>query len=65
VLENLVDAMAPSNSPVLNPAAVKAAIDTGGGSALTGLRHFIADMAGPGCRRWSSRARSRLEWTSP
>jgi polyhydroxyalkanoate synthase len=47
VLENLVDAMAPSNNPVLNPAAVKAAIDTGGGSALTGLRHFIADMAVP------------------
>jgi Poly-beta-hydroxybutyrate polymerase (PhaC) N-terminus/Bacterial regulatory proteins, luxR family len=32
VLENLVDAMAPSNNPILNPAALKAAIDTGGGS---------------------------------
>jgi polyhydroxyalkanoate synthase subunit PhaC len=47
VLENLVDALAPSNSPVINPAAVKAAIDTGGRSLLTGLRHFIADMAIP------------------
>ena len=46
-LRNLVDALAPSNNPVLNPAAVKAAIDTGGGSALTGLRHFISDMATP------------------
>ena len=47
VLRNLVDALAPSNNPVLNPAALKAAIDTGGGSALAGLRHFIADMAAP------------------
>jgi polyhydroxyalkanoate synthase len=42
---NLIDALAPSNNPLLNPAAVKAAIDTGGGSALAGLRHFIGDMA--------------------
>ena len=47
VLTNLVDAVAPSNNPVLNPAALKAAIDTGGGSALTGLRHFMGDMAAP------------------
>jgi polyhydroxyalkanoate synthase len=46
-LTNLVDALAPSNNPVLNPAALKAAIDTGGGSALAGLRHFITDMAAP------------------
>ena len=45
VLTNLIDALAPSNNPLLNPAAVKAAIDTGGGSTLTGLRHFLADMA--------------------
>jgi polyhydroxyalkanoate synthase len=45
VLTNVIDALAPSNNPVLNPAAVKAAIDTGGGSALAGLRHFAADMA--------------------
>ena len=47
VLRNLVNALAPSNNPVLNPAALKAAIDTGGGSTLAGLRHFIADMAAP------------------
>ena len=45
VLTNLIDALAPSNNPLLNPAAVKAAVDTGGGSALAGLRHFLADMA--------------------
>src|ERR1700734_417726 len=45
VLTNLIDALSPSNNPLLNPAAVKAAVDTGGGSAVTGLRHFLADMA--------------------
>jgi polyhydroxyalkanoate synthase subunit PhaC len=45
VLTNLIDALAPSNNPLLNPAAVKAALDTGGGSAVAGLRHFLADMA--------------------
>ena len=47
VLTNLIDALAPSNNPLLNPAAAKAAIDTGGGSALRGLRHFLSDMAVP------------------
>jgi polyhydroxyalkanoate synthase subunit PhaC len=46
-LTNLIDALAPSNNPLLNPAALKAALDTGGGSALAGLRHFLADMAVP------------------
>ena len=46
-LTNLIDALAPTNNPLLNPAAVKAAIDSGGGSMLTGLRHFAADMAVP------------------
>src|SRR6516165_11822234 len=45
VLTNLVDALAPSNNPLLNPAAVKAVIDTGGGSVLAGLRNFVGDMA--------------------
>ena len=42
---NLIDALAPSNSPVLNPAALKTALDTGGGSVLSGLRNFATDMA--------------------
>jgi polyhydroxyalkanoate synthase len=45
VLTNLIDALAPSNNPLLNPAALKAALDTGGGSALAGLRNFVTDMA--------------------
>ena len=47
VLTNLVDAVAPSNNPLLNPAAIKAAIDSGGASALKGLRNFASDMAVP------------------
>jgi polyhydroxyalkanoate synthase len=44
-LTNLIDALAPSNNPLLNPAAVKAAVDTGGKSTLAGLRNFATDMA--------------------
>ena len=47
VLANLIDALAPSNNPLLHPAAVKAAVDTGGRSMLAGLRHFLTDMAVP------------------
>jgi len=44
---NIVDALAPSNIPVVNPLSLKAAIDTGGGSALTGVRRLIRDLATP------------------
>src|ERR1700683_270596 len=44
VVTNLIDALAPSNNPLLNPAAMKAAVDTGGGRDTAGLRHFVADM---------------------
>ena len=45
VLTNLIAASAPSNNPYLNPAAWKAAIDTGGLSLVRGMRAFAADMA--------------------
>ncbi|MDH3227055.1 MAG: poly-beta-hydroxybutyrate polymerase, partial [Thermoleophilia bacterium] len=41
----VMDALAPSNSPVLNPAVSKKAIDTGGASLLRGLRNFMDDLA--------------------
>jgi polyhydroxyalkanoate synthase len=44
---NLVDALAPSNVPVLNPLSLKAAIDTGGRSAVKGLARFVKDLATP------------------
>ena len=36
--------LSPSNNPVLNPLGWKALIDTGGLSAVRGLRHFVGDM---------------------
>jgi len=47
LLSNLVAAAAPSNNPLLSPAGWKALIDTGGGSALRGLRAFATDLAAP------------------
>lgn len=38
-LGNLVDALAPSNSALLSPEAWKAALESGGGSLVTGARH--------------------------
>jgi polyhydroxyalkanoate synthase len=44
-VSSLVDALAPSNSPLLSPEALKAAIDTGGGSVLAGARNLARDLA--------------------
>jgi len=44
---NLVDALAPSNNPLLSPEAWKAAIDSGGASLVTGTRHLLGDLARP------------------
>jgi polyhydroxyalkanoate synthase len=43
-VQMLVDALAPSNHPLLNPAALKAALDSGGRNYLNGLRQFVMDM---------------------
>jgi len=42
-LDNLFDALAPSNNPLASPVAWKAAIDTGGRSVLAGLRNLVRD----------------------
>jgi len=39
-----VDTMAPSNNPLLNPTAVKTFVDSGGKSAINGLKNFFDDM---------------------
>jgi polyhydroxyalkanoate synthase len=44
VLDFLTEGLAPSNNPVLSPLGWKALIDTGGLSAVRGLRHFVDDM---------------------
>jgi polyhydroxyalkanoate synthase len=45
--ENFVDALAPTNFPISNPAVLKAMIDTGGLNFVRGLKHFVSDMASP------------------
>ncbi|MFE3960736.1 PHA/PHB synthase family protein [Nocardia sp. NPDC059091] len=45
LLDNLMEGLSPSNNPVLNPLAWKALVDTGGLSAVRGLRHFLDDMS--------------------
>ncbi len=45
--ENVLDALAPSNAPGLNPEALKAALDTGGRNYVRGLRNLARDMARP------------------
>jgi polyhydroxyalkanoate synthase subunit PhaC len=44
---NVVDALAPSNVPVLNPLALKAVIDTGGKSVVRGVRRMVRDLTAP------------------
>ena len=45
IVDNLVEATAPSNNPVLNPKVLKRVIDTGGGNLLAGGRRFVRDYA--------------------
>ncbi len=44
-VENLVEALAPSNVPLLNPASAKAAIDTGGLNLVRGGAQLVKDLA--------------------
>src|SRR5689334_4653504 len=44
---NLVDALAPSNVPVVNPLAWKAFIDTGGRNVVEGVRRMVSDLSAP------------------
>jgi polyhydroxyalkanoate synthase subunit PhaC len=45
--ENLFDALAPTNFPLSNPAALKAVIETGGANFVRGARNFARDMSAP------------------
>jgi polyhydroxyalkanoate synthase len=44
VIDNLVEGLAPSNNPLISPLGWKAMIDTGGLSAVRGLKAFARDM---------------------
>lgn len=45
--ENVLDALAPSNSPLLNPTVLKATVDSGGLHFLKGLRNLAGDIRPP------------------
>ncbi len=45
LVENLVQALAPSNVPLLNPASAKAVLDTGGLNVVRGAKAFVSDLA--------------------
>ncbi len=47
VLDVLMEGLAPSNHPLINPLGWKAIIDTGGLSVVRGVRRFLRDMAAP------------------
>jgi polyhydroxyalkanoate synthase subunit PhaC len=44
-LRQLIDAMSPTLFLPTNPAALRRAMETGGGSVADGLRHFLADLS--------------------
>src|SRR4051794_11352737 len=46
-IENVLDALAPSNAPLTNPAVLKAALDTGGRNFARGAANFARDMSKP------------------
>jgi len=46
-VENLVEALSPSNLPLVNPASAKAVIDTGGLSLVRGGVSLLRDLATP------------------
>jgi polyhydroxyalkanoate synthase subunit PhaC len=47
VVDNLVQALAPSNNPVLSPVFWRALIESRGASVVRGARHLAADLAAP------------------
>src|SRR5215203_142541 len=45
--ENVLDALAPTNFPALNPAALKATLDTGGRNLAQGTANLVHDLRRP------------------
>ncbi len=42
---NASDALAPSNNPLINPRALRAVVDSGGGNFLRGIRNLARDLS--------------------
>jgi polyhydroxyalkanoate synthase len=47
IIENAIQALAPSNLPFANPQALKAAVDSAGMNYVRGTRNFLKDMSAP------------------
>jgi polyhydroxyalkanoate synthase len=47
LVDNLIEALSPSNVPLVNPESAKAAVDTAGGSLARGGVNLLRDMAAP------------------
>ena len=47
IADNLVEALAPTNNPLINPRVIKRTLDTGGGNLVEGGRRFVRDFATP------------------
>ncbi len=47
IVDNLVEAAAPSNNPFLNPKVLKRTLDTGGANLVEGGRRLVRDFATP------------------
>ena len=47
IVDNLVEASAPTNNPFLNPKVIKRTLDTGGGNLVEGGRRLVRDFATP------------------
>jgi polyhydroxyalkanoate synthase len=45
LVENLIDAVSPSNSPLLNPAVLKETLDNGGANLVRGARSLVKDLS--------------------
>ncbi|MEV0340583.1 alpha/beta fold hydrolase [Nocardia sp. NPDC050713] len=45
VVDNILEALSPSNMPLFSPPAWKALVDTAGLSAVRGFRHFLDDIS--------------------
>ena len=57
IVDNLVEASAPSNNPFLNPKVLKRVIDTGGGNLVEGGRRLVARLRHPAAGAVDGRAR--------
>src|SRR6188472_2791168 len=47
IAQNIVDALAPTNAPFVNPEVLKGALDTGGRNFVRGARQFVRDIREP------------------